>query len=109
VLTLAGGFPAERLGMVRGATRGLDRAPADLVLDLAGAGFLSATVLGELTALVARVRSVGGRTAIVASAAARRQLEAAGLGRLAPFAPSVTDAIGRLSRGDGGRPVGVAA
>ena len=102
VLTMTGGFPPERLVMVRRAAHGVDGGSRNLVLDLAHAGFLSATVLGELTVLVGRVRARDGQAALVASAAARRQFAAAGLGDLAPFAPSVAAAIG-LMRGGAGR------
>jgi N-acetylglucosaminyldiphosphoundecaprenol N-acetyl-beta-D-mannosaminyltransferase len=102
VLTMAGGFPPERLAVVRPATHDVGGSSRNLVLDLADAGFLSATVLGELTALVGLVRARDGQVALVASAAARRQLAAAGLGDLAPFAPSVAAAIG-LMRGGAGR------
>lgn len=108
VLRLAGGFPPEGLGRVRLAIHGVPADPRGLVLDLADAGFLAATVLGELTALVARLRAAEGQAAIVASAAARRQLEAAGLGALAPYAGSIAEAIGRVHEG-AGRPVVVAA
>jgi N-acetylglucosaminyldiphosphoundecaprenol N-acetyl-beta-D-mannosaminyltransferase len=108
VLALEGSFPAERLAVVRRATLGLGGGARGLVLDLAGARFLAPTVLGELTALVGRVRSRDGRVAIVASAAARRQLAAAGLAELAPFTPSVGRAVA-LVRGAPGRPVVVAA
>jgi hypothetical protein len=105
---MAGGFPAERLAMARRAAHGVGGGSRDLVLNLAYAGFLAATVLGELTALVGRVRARDGQAALVASAAARRQLAAAGLGDLAPFAPSVGAAI-RLMRGRAGRSVVYAA
>jgi N-acetylglucosaminyldiphosphoundecaprenol N-acetyl-beta-D-mannosaminyltransferase len=108
VLTLAGGFPPERLTLVRRATQELGGTACGLVLDLTGASFLAPTVLGELTALVGRVRSRDDRVAIVASADARRQLAAAGLDELAPFAPSVGAAIA-LVRGEAGRPAVVAA
>jgi N-acetylglucosaminyldiphosphoundecaprenol N-acetyl-beta-D-mannosaminyltransferase len=103
VLSLVGSFPRERLAMVRRATRGVRGGPLGLVLDLTEAGFLAPTVLGDLTALVGWVRSVDGQAALVASPGVRRQLEAAGLGELAPFESSVTEAVGRLVRG-GDRP-----
>ena len=108
VLALAGAFPPERLDLVCRATRGILGVPPGLVLDLSAAGFLAATVLGELTALVGRVLAANGQAAIVASATARRQLESSGLGGLAPFARSLGEAIGRVHAG-GGRPMVVAA
>jgi N-acetylglucosaminyldiphosphoundecaprenol N-acetyl-beta-D-mannosaminyltransferase len=108
VLALAGAFPPGRLELVCRPIRGIPGDPPGLVLDLAGAGFLAANVLGELTALVGRVRAADGQAAIVASPAARRQLETSGLGGLAPFAPSLGEAIG-LARSGGGRPVVYAA
>jgi N-acetylglucosaminyldiphosphoundecaprenol N-acetyl-beta-D-mannosaminyltransferase len=108
LLALAGSFPPQRLAAVRRATEGVGGDVRRVVLDLSGASFLAPTVLGELAALVGRVRARGGQVGIVASTAARRQLAAAGLGELAPFAPSVGQAIG-LAHGGAGRPVVVAA
>lgn len=108
VLALAGSLTAERLTLVRSAMQGLGSGARGLVLDLGDASFLAPTVLGELAALVGRARSRDGQVAIVASAAARRQLAAAGLGELAPFAPSIGLATA-LVRGAPGRPIVVAA
>lgn len=96
VLSLAGSFPARRLSLLRRAARGVRGTPIGLVVDLDGAGFLAPTVLGELVALVGWVRTTGGAAALVASRAAARQLEAAGLGSLAPSYSSVTEAVGQL-------------
>ncbi len=98
VLSLVGRFPADRLDLVRQAMRGVRGSPLGLIADLTEARFLAPTVLGELTALVGWVRATGGEAAIVASPAAHRQLEAAGLASLAPAYPSVTEAVGRLVR-----------
>ena len=108
VLSLVGSFPDDRLDLLRQAAQGVRGSPLGLIADLTEARFLAPTVLGELTALVGWIRATGGAAAIVASPAAHRQLEAAGLASLAPAYPSVSEAVGRLVR-ERARRVAVAA
>lgn len=71
--------------------------PVEVVLDLSGVGFIDSTALGAILAAARRLRSAGGRLAIVAATdATRKLLTLVGVDRVVPVYDTAEAALEHL-------------